>query len=211
MLVFFDESGDNGFKIGQGSSRLLTVVMVVFEDNDEAQAVDDRIALLRHELGKSAQWEFHFVQNSHNIRRAFLSAVAPYNFFFFAFVIDKAHLNEGDFTSKESFYRYVCGLIFENAKPYLDNAIVKMDACGGREFRDELKGYLKKRLNDPSASRKTVKKVVTSRSQSNNLIQLADMICGAVARAQLGSRAKSDEFYGLIKHRQIWLRRWPEV
>jgi len=86
MLVFFDEPGDSGFKFGQGSSPLLVVAMVVFEDHDDAQAADDRIALLRREMNKGSDFEFHFVQSSHDVRRAFLEAVAPYPFLSFLFL-----------------------------------------------------------------------------------------------------------------------------
>lgn len=53
MLVFIDESGDPGLKIEKGSSRYFTVSLVVFEDKEEALACDQRIGLLRRELG----WE----------------------------------------------------------------------------------------------------------------------------------------------------------
>ena len=158
MLVFFDESGDNGFKIGAGSSPLLTVAMVVFENHDEAQKADDRIGLLRRELHKSSDFEFHFKDNSHAVRRAFFEAVAPFNFFYFSFVIDKTQLREIDFASKDDFYQWVCGLIFESSKPHLDNAIVKMDACGSHVFQSELKSYLKKRVNDPNSSHQRIRK-----------------------------------------------------
>ena len=210
MLVFFDESGDNGFKIGAGSSPLLTVAMVVFEDHDEAQATDDRIALLRHELHKGDDFEFHFKDNSHAVRRAFFEAVAPFNFFYFSFVIDKTQLREVDFASKDDFYQRVCGLIFEAAKPYLDNAVVKMDSCGSHAFQSKLKSYLKKRVNDPDSLQRKIRKVSAQRSSGNNLIQLADMICGAVARAEIETKKEAATFYRMIKHRQIWLRRWPE-
>jgi hypothetical protein len=32
MLVFVDESGDTGLKIGRGSSEFLTITLVVFEE-----------------------------------------------------------------------------------------------------------------------------------------------------------------------------------
>ena len=210
MLVFFDESGDNGFKIGAGSSPLLTVAMVVFEDDDEAQRTDERIALLRRELRKGSDFEFHFKDNSNAIRSAFLEAVAPFNFFYFSFIIDKNQLREVDFASKNDFYRWVCGLIFEAAKPYLENAKVKMDRCGGRDFRNELKSYLKKRVNDSDSAHQKIKEVSAQRSSGDNLIQLADMICGAIARAEMENKKDAATFYNLIKHRQVWLRRWPE-
>ena len=102
MLVFVDESGDTGLKVEQGSSELFTVVLVVFEENDEAQACDDRITLLRRELGKPDRFEFHFRENSDRIRQAFFEAVVPYNFFYFGFVINKAKLYGPGFQFKET-------------------------------------------------------------------------------------------------------------
>ena len=48
MLVFVDESGDAGLKINQGSSPHFVVALVVFEDNEEATVLEQRIQLLRH-------------------------------------------------------------------------------------------------------------------------------------------------------------------
>ncbi len=75
MLVFVDESGDTGLNLAQGASPLSIITLVVFEENEEAQAAHDRIALLRRELGKNDGIEFHFKENSDSIRRAFLERV----------------------------------------------------------------------------------------------------------------------------------------
>ena len=210
MLVFFDESGDTGFKIVRGSSDLFTVTMVVFEDHEAALAADNRIALLRHEMGKRATFEFHFTENSDAVRQRFFEALKVYNFYFFSFVLDKTQLQHLDWPSSEAFYRYICGLIFESAKPHLDNAIVKLDACGGREFRTEIAAYLKRKINDPQSERRYLKKVVSAKSNGNNLLQLADMVCGAVARAQMARKPNANVYYRMIKHREIWVRRWPD-
>jgi hypothetical protein len=77
MLVFIDESGDSGLKLDEGSSRFFTVAMVVFEDYDEATACDQKIGLLKRELGWKPESEFHFKNNSDKARKAFLEAVAP--------------------------------------------------------------------------------------------------------------------------------------
>ncbi len=82
MLVFVDESGDTGLHLAKGSSDLFAVMLVMFEENDEAQAADDRITLLRRELRKSEAFEFYFKENSDAVRRAFLEAIVPYNFFY---------------------------------------------------------------------------------------------------------------------------------
>ena len=89
MLALIDESGDSGFKIGKGSSKYFTIALVIFEDDDEAIACDNRIEILKRELGWITRSEFHFKSNSDKIREAFFRAVLPYNFFYYGFVLNK--------------------------------------------------------------------------------------------------------------------------
>lgn len=102
MLVFIDESGDPGLKLGSGSTDYFIVTLVVFEDNDEATATDQRIDLLKRELGFPAGFEFHFNKVKGTIREAFLSAVASFEFFYFSIVINKAKLNGPGFKFKDA-------------------------------------------------------------------------------------------------------------
>ena len=74
MLVFIDESGDPGLKIGSGSTDYFIVTLVAFEENDEALKTDQRIELLKHELGFPPHFEFHFTNVKGVYRAAFLSA-----------------------------------------------------------------------------------------------------------------------------------------
>lgn len=210
MLVFLDESGDTGFKMESGSSLYFTVALILFEENDEAQAADDRIRLLRHELAKPETFEFHFKENSDAVREAFFNAVAPYSFFYFGIVIDKAKLYGESLTTKDAFYKYVCGLVFESAKPYLDDAIVKIDKSGNREFQNQLSSYLKKKINPKEPDKnKHIQKVVAQDSASNNLLQLADMVCGAIARSYRHNDPTAERFRRQLRHRELGVRLWP--
>lgn len=210
MLVFVDESGDTGLQLAKGSSDYFAVVLVAFEENDEAQAADDRISLLRRELRKPAEFEFHFKENSDTVRRAFLEAVVPYNFFYFGFVINKAKLFPKSFPTTDAFYRYACGLVFESAKPYLDEAAVKIDASGGRKFQRQLTSYLKTKINTREAGPQRIRRVTAGDSSRSNLLQLADMVCGAVARSLREEKANASEFRKIIKHREISVQVLPE-
>ena len=61
MLVFVDESGDVGIKVAPGaSSRYFTVTLLIFEDHQEALDADNRIGLLKRQLGLPDYFEFHF-------------------------------------------------------------------------------------------------------------------------------------------------------
>lgn len=208
MLVFIDESGDSGLKIHAGSSKYFIIALVVFEDHDEALAVNDRISRLRNEQRVPDSFEYHFNKLKSGYRRAFLEAVARYNFLYFAVVINKTNLAARKFHLNESLYKYACGLIFEMAKPRLSETIVVIDESGSKNFKSELKRYLVRRLKDDSG-KCFIKKVRTQDSSKSNLVQLADMIAGAVARSFSGKK-DAREFRRLIAHREMNVEVWPK-
>jgi len=210
MLVFIDESGDPGLKIEKGSSRFFTVSLVIFEDKEEALACDQRITLLKRELGWEENSEFHFKRNSDKIRRAFLQAVAPYNFFYYGIVINKEPeklWGEG-FRNKSSFYKYACSLVFQNAKDKLENSTVIIDKSGNLDFRRQLAKYLRRKLNEEG--KKLIKKVKMQRSRGNNLLQLADYIAGVINRSVQGRKKFAEEYRKIIAHREIYVQTWPK-
>jgi hypothetical protein len=210
MLVFIDESGDPGLRLERGSSRFFTVAMVVFEDLEEAAACDQKIELLKRELGWKPGSEFHFKNNSDKVRKAFLQAVAPYNFFYYGFVLNKdpKKLWGEGFKDKQSFYKYACGLVFENAKEKLVNATVVIDESGNMDFKYQLVNYLRKRLNSIEQSN-FIKKVKMQRSISNNLLQLADYTAGIINRSIMKKKKYSDDYEKVIIHRKIRVQIWP--
>jgi hypothetical protein len=209
MLVFIDESGDPGLKLESGSTDYFIVTLVAFEENEEALATDQRIQLLKRELNFPPEFEFHFNKVKGAYREAFLSAVAGFGWFYFSLVINKRKLTGAGFKFKESFYKYACGLVFENAKPYLDNATVVIDGSGSREFRRELGTYLRRRINDKKGDSRFIGKIKLQNSHSNNLLQLADMVCGAVARSY-SQKEDAETYRRLIAHREIYVQFWPK-
>jgi uncharacterized protein DUF3800 len=206
MLVFIDESGDPGMK--SASSPYFVVTLVWFEDNDVANAVDCRIALLRKELGLPEHFEFHFSRIKTGFREAFLRAVAPYEFFYMSMIVNKRNLTGPGFAYPDSFYKWTVGIVFEDAKAYLDSATVVIDGSGSRQFRRQFQAYLRRRAADKSGEKK-ISKIKIQDSKSNNLLQLADMICGAVARSYTGKK-DSREFRRLVAHREMKCQLWPK-
>ena len=209
MLAFIDESGDPGLKIDKGSSKHFFITMVVFEDHEEALAADQRIALLRREMNRPEQLEFRFNKMHMVDRKLFLNAVRDENFFFYSIAINKANLTGPGFSYKESFYKYACRLLFENAKPHLDDAIITIDGSGSREFRQQLSSYLRRKTNNPKSSTSHIKKVKLQDSKKNNLVQLADMVCGSTARS-FTDKSDAADYRKIISHREINVQFWPK-
>jgi len=209
MLVFVDEAGDVGFKFSKGSSRLLIVTIVLFEEQEEAKNCDLRIDLLRRELRLPEKFEFHFNQNSPEIRKAFLRAVTPYNFSYFAVVIDKNEFRMPELSTAKTFYRHACSLVFENAKKRLNEAIVIIDGKGGRHYKRDLQRDLKRRINNSLASVRYIGTIKIQDSAGNNLIQLADMVCGAVNRS-LSGKPDAQDYRQIIAPREVSVEMVPK-
>lgn len=210
MLVFVDESGDPGLKIDKGSSPLFIVALVLFEDNEDADDCDTRINLLRKELSLPEHFEFHFNKNKRSIRRTFMEVIAPYNFWYLGIVINKHKLFGKGFQYKESFYKYATSLVFENAKRSLENAIVVLDGTGSRDFRIQMRSYLRKRINEERGPVKRIREVKIQSSRNNNLLQLADMVAGAIARSYRREKDDSTLYRGIIRHRELYVQFWPK-
>jgi len=207
MLVFIDESGDTGLTIEKGATKYFIMVMLAFEDNDEALACDERISLLRRELRLPQDYEFHFHNNSNRAREAFFRAILPYQFFYYGIAINKEKLFGEGFKNKESFYKYAAGLLFENAKEKLDKAIIVIDESGRQLFKYQLASYLRKKLN--FFDRQRIYKVKMQDSKRNNLLQMVDMIAGAVNRS-LNNKDDNQKFRNIIKPREIYVQIWPK-
>jgi hypothetical protein len=208
MLVFVDESGDSGMKQRPGSSQYFLVTAIVFEENEEADACQKRIAECREELKLRPNFEFKFYSCSDKFRECFLRAVVPSAFFHHTVVLNKAKLYGQGFQDKDSFYKYATNLVFQNAKPHLRDATVIIDKCGDRRFRDQLSKYLKRKMNEDGSS--LIKRVRMEGSHSNDLLQLADMVCGSIARSLKDNGTDVFRFRRIIGAREARVQVWPK-
>jgi hypothetical protein len=181
VFAFIDEAGDSGMKLDSGSSSHFCMVAAIFSDEFNADACDRAIAGLRRKLNKPSSYEFHFSHCSHSVKTEFLRCVAVEQFSYHAFIVDKRKLYSPRFNNSKHFYEFAVKILCDNAGDLMDNGKVVIDKNGDREFLRRLQASLRK-LSNPQGIQ-IVRKVVMQDSRSNNLVQLADMTCGAVARS----------------------------
>src|SRR5690606_37977179 len=139
----------------------------------------------------------------------FLKEVNGFNFGYHSIVINKRKLTSERFCKKEEFYIFACKIVLDNAAKELTDATVILDKCGSWEFQRKLCGHLRREVNIPDAPTVVIKKLKTQDSKTNNLLQLADMICGAVARSY--SDKKDPHMYRKwIRPREKRVQFWPK-
>lgn len=201
MLVLIDESGDAGFKLARGSTPHFVVAMVIFDDFKEAERASAIIEAARVSL--RIKPEFKFNKCSAQVKDSFFEAVASCKFTVRALVVDKSKIySENLRENKDRFYNFFVKTLLQHDNNALAGARVKIDGSGDREFKRELAAYLKR---ESEAGK--IASVKFSESHRDNLIQLADMVAGAIARSyRKGDRNEHDRWRKMLnsKIRNVW-------
>jgi len=118
-------------------------------------------------------------------------------------VIDKRKLDRAIVPhGRQSFHQYVVGLTLELWRQYLSGAAVDIDKGGGESFSKSLCKYISQNFKGRDG-KPLLKRVRTRNSQNSNLLQLADMVCGAVMRSYKSTGPGADDYRQLIRAREL--------
>jgi hypothetical protein len=205
MLVLIDESGDAGFKLDKGSSKYFVLTAVIFDDNLQAEKTAVDLKLLRQSLKFDENYEFHFNSAPARLREAFLKVATTGKFRTRAIVFDKSKITSRELQTKESyFYNYALKLLLKDPKGKIKDASIKLDGKGDRVYKRAAGSYLRQELNSPV--NKTISKLKFVDSKADILIQLADMMSGAIYYSYRDI-PKANVFIKIVKNRveNIWV------
>ena len=137
----------------------------------------------------------------------FFEGVDSFNYRYSAVIMNKARLYGAGFRYKDPFLKCTIKYVFKNIGDILNEATVSVDQTGDRAFKGTLQSYLKRELRREDGTT-PIKRVHSEASHRNNLIQLADMICGAVARRYKDVK-DADHYWRRIRKHQESLQFWP--
>lgn len=202
-LIFLDEAGDTGFLFKDGASRYFVATIVIFDDPAQAARVDEEINVLRRKLHMPATREFRFSTGSSNhVKTEFLRALLPYSFRYRALVVDKATFQETHpHRPEQQLFEKVVSHLFGTGD--LENVTLVMDRIVGGSFEERLYVALRQYLKENG--KKPIRKFKDIKSRHDNLLQVADMICGAVYRSYA---REEDEFRGIIQTKEELVIEW---
>lgn len=198
MLIFIDDSGDPGFKLDRGSSQYFLIALVIFDDSLEAEKAAVAIKEYRRSLGFSDQEEFKFNKSSNPVRVGFLETINKITFRVRFLVVDKSIIYSRRLkTDKDSFYSYAIKQVLKNSANTITDARIRIDGSGDRIFRKNFNTYLRRELNQ--SDKKIMKNCKLVDSKSDVLVQMADMIAGAIRRSYDDNKKENKLFRNIIE------------
>lgn len=193
-IAFVDESGDLGRRPGRGSSHAFVLALVVFAERAEADACRERIDALRAELGRAPGHEFHFHGDSRAVQRAFVRAVSREQFRYYtaAFVKPTSGGPESNTLLSAAF-----GRLFSATSAQLAGGVVSVDGSADRVARRLFETTLRQQF--ATTGERAIRPRLR-RSETDNLLQLADYIAG-IARKRIEERFVAEDLHRLLQPR----------
>jgi len=193
-----DESGDTSFNFGRGASRYFVVAVIATQSPD---GLRDMLENLRKSSKLVGRYEFSFHKlSSDSLRSRVFSALAEADFETWAILVDKTKLVEAfkGMTGLDFYLYFVAELIHHIPSEKRSGGILVLDEFGyPDQTKEELKRIMKARNITHGFSRISIR-----RSQSEPLIQIADLVAGAILRRDAHS---DSEAYDAIEQKIIKL------
>lgn len=174
-----DESGDVSFNFGKGASRYFVMAVISTSQPQELRlALDD----VRRELNLPAGYEFGFnaMGSAAVLRQKVFSRLRAADFSAWAIVVDKTTLPTLFQTIRRlDFYLFfITELLQAIPAEQREGSTLILDEFGGEpNLPLEFRRYMKRR-NIP----RHFNRVLTKRSKSEPLIQVADLVAGSILR-----------------------------
>ncbi|MBS5918237.1 MAG: DUF3800 domain-containing protein [Varibaculum cambriense] len=183
--VFIDDSGDAGMKLEQGSSKYIVMAACVFYSRKsivEFLSVIDTLRNRHISHGKVIRYsrEFKYSKTKLALKDEYFNAIKNCNFYVRVIFIDKNDLYSPHLRSNpEDLKMYMIKQVLTQTRGKITRAKVIIDGKDKRAFGFSGGAeYLRKTVN--SKNHHPIQSAEFADSKDNELIQLADMIAGAV-------------------------------
>jgi hypothetical protein len=197
-LVFLDDAGDPGFKLGRGSSNYFVIACVIFDDNLVAEEVSRIMKEHCLDAKLSSVSEYKFSKTRKSVIKGLLYKIKDCDFRIRAIRVDKSLVRSHELRNRpNSFYNYVIKEVLSNT-PNLEDASVRLDGHADREYRRTAVAYFRKQVN---LSEHKIADFKFYDSQKNELIQLADLVAGSILRTTQTDKTDCNDYYEIIKNR----------
>ncbi len=206
MYIYLDESGDAGLELRRGASRFFVVALLLTEDPEPIRVA---VRSYRTRRGLPDHWEFKFAGTREQHRLEFLRTLRRQPFQICALVIDKRRLPVPGPRTRSDLYSVFVKTALANVLDTVDRVdLVIVESFKGKSKKASFTTYLRHEFNTLSGpERKRIGPVAYRRTASDDMLQVADMIAGAIAKAH---KDHDEQYREIIRPMILWEHVLPE-
>lgn len=200
-VIYVDESGNPN--IEDLNPPVLVIGAIVVESKKELAGLDHRFRSAFAAINRPEAHELRTAGLSVAKHGRVLRELSLLDYQWAAACFDKRKLTSGGFADPKTFYRYAFQFLIGDLLTIAWQADIVIDENSTQAFQSQLEGYLRRQNSGLPVNR--LGSVRFSASSKERLIQLADLVAGAVRRSTQGEQVPLRE----IEHKMINLQFWP--
>lgn len=201
-VIYIDESGNPD--IEDTSPAVFVVAGVVIESQQEIPGLDQRFRNAFAVIGRPEEHEFKTKGLSVAKHRRVLRELSLLDYQWAAACFDKRRLTSAGFADPKTLYRYAFQFLVGDILTIAWQADLVIDEHSSPVFQAELEGYLRRQNSGLPINR--LGEIRFSKSSKERVVQLADLVAGAVRRHVADGDAQP---LREIEHKMINLQHWP--
>jgi len=199
--IYLDESGTPD--VTHLDPPVFVVAAVVIESREDLASLDQRFKNAFAVIRRPEDHELRTAGLSVRKHVRVLRELSLLEYQWAAACFDKRRLTSEGFADATTFYRYAFQFLVGDLLTAAWQADLVIDENSTQGFQNELESYLRRQNSGLPIGR--LNAVKFSESSKNRLVQLADLVAGAVRRSVEGEAVPLRE----IEHKMITLQFWP--
>jgi hypothetical protein len=199
--IYFDESGTPD--VSDQSPAVFVVAAVVIESRQDLAELEQRFTNAFAAIHRPEDHELKTTGLSERKHTRVLRELSLLDYQWAAACFDKAKLESPGFANPGTFYRYAFQFLVGDLLTIAWQSDLVIDESSSDAFQCALESHLRRQNSGLPVGR--LGSVSFSQSSKNRLVQLADLVAGAVRRSVEGKHGPLRE----IEHKMIKLQFWP--
>ena len=196
QYVAIDASGDAGLR--NSDTKQLVIAAVITDSEEKTMLLEEAINSFRRDLGWVDLHEFKFSKTEKSVIVDLINHVKGFEYRAYVVVLHKTQRDtKSTPKGKIPVYNQVMKeLLIKVSK---NNQLVTIDGKSGKLYDKQVRAYLRQTLREKGIMDSHIRFVD---SRSNPLVQLADIIAGAVARSYK-DKTDSQKYVNLLNRKII--------
>ena len=175
VIAYADEFGTNSFDLEKQSTHFIIASVII--NLDELETVNIELEKIRKHFFQTGELKSQKISNNHKRRELILNELNKINYSIYALVVDKRKLFGEGFKYKQSFYKYLNGILYKEIYRTFPQVDLVVDEHGQNDFMRSFKKYVQ---NNHIRDLFSGSDFLIQKSHSELGIQLADIIAGTL-------------------------------
>ena len=209
VYAFTDESGAFGWDLENSHvSRYFVVTSIIVKERD-LDELRDSVENIRKKYFQTGEMKSSKIGGNIDRRKRILGQLLPLPFSIFAVIFDKSQMTEyRGLRYKQSFYKFLNNVVHKELRKAFKTLTICADEIGGSEYMQSFSQYVKNQSDIPNLFGEA--EFYFANSHNDILIQLADLVCGSIAR-KYNNPDETYDFCRMLYKKTIRIEIYPKT